>query len=285
MELDEMTLRDGLKFIVGTWRVDYIVNGLSNDLAHIPASEFKSDDGRDFSAICFEFFEDHSVVMTDGSKEEKGSWEQTNLLDYRCSFDAFLQIPEGDFKKNAETFSVVDGHLVFSIGFLAVAMKKVAEGVVTKAPDAGDLKGDPDAKEIVGKYYVYKAMTLVGGDFGLHTKEEVVASGEADEDTLKAFDCVVEMTDDHKVIEWMKLPEGLGEDDVKAALEAGEIKAVKDGYFTMGEKEWKAADGVYYYNTGEHRELFGEEQSPWDKLEFDADGTLPFGGMMVLKRI
>ena len=258
MELDEMTLRDGLKFIVGTWRVDYIVNGLSNDLAHIPASEFKSDDGRDFSAICFEFSEDHSVVMTDGSKEEKGSWEQTNLLDYRCSFDAFLQIPEGDFKKNAETFSIVDGHLVFSIGFLAVAMKKVAEGVVTKAPDAGDLQGDPDAKEIVGKYYVYKAMTLVGEDFGLHTKEEVVASGEADD---------------------------VSEKDIKAALEAGEIKAVKDGYFTMGEKEWKAADGVYYYNTGEHRELFGEEQSPWDKLEFDADGTLPFGGMMVLKRI
>lgn len=280
-----MTLKDGLRFIVGTWRVDYIVNGLSNDLAHIPASEFKSDDGRDFSAVSFEFFEDHTVVMRDGAKEEKGSWEQTGMLDYHYTLGGFLSIPDGDFKKNAETLSVVEGCLVFSIGFLAIAMKKVAEGAVTKAPDAGDLPCDPDAKEIVGKYAVYKAMTLVGEDFGLHTKDEVMASGEADGDTLKAFDCIVEMTDDHKVIEWMRLPEGVSEDDIKAALEAGEIKAVKDGYFTMGEKEWKAADGVYYYNTGEHRELFGEEQSPWDKLEFDADGTLPFGGMMVLKRI
>ena len=39
----------------------YIVNAWSNDLAHIPATEFKSDDGRDFSVITFTFTEDHTV--------------------------------------------------------------------------------------------------------------------------------------------------------------------------------------------------------------------------------
>ena len=50
MAVDEYFLKEGLKTIVGTWQVDYIVNAFSNDLAHIPATEFKSDDGRDFPA-------------------------------------------------------------------------------------------------------------------------------------------------------------------------------------------------------------------------------------------
>ena len=48
MELDERTLKDGLKYIVGQWQVDYLVNAWSNDLTHIPAAEFKSEDGQDF---------------------------------------------------------------------------------------------------------------------------------------------------------------------------------------------------------------------------------------------
>ena len=44
MTLDEQDLKRGLKFIVGVWQVDYVVNAWSNDLAHIPAKEFKSKD-------------------------------------------------------------------------------------------------------------------------------------------------------------------------------------------------------------------------------------------------
>ena len=51
MQLDDDDLKRGLRFIVGTWQVDYLVNAFSNDLAHIPASEFKSEDGTDFTVI------------------------------------------------------------------------------------------------------------------------------------------------------------------------------------------------------------------------------------------
>ncbi len=142
MELDEKTLNDGLKFIVGTWQVDYVVNAFSNDLKHIPASEFKSEDGRDFSAITYSFFEDHTVIMKNGSdgREESGTWEQTGWSEYHYTLNAFLDIPDSSFLKNAETLSVLDGNLGFSIGFLAIGMKKIAEGIVTEKPDIGDLK-------------------------------------------------------------------------------------------------------------------------------------------------
>ena len=302
MTLDEQDLRRGLKYIVGTWQVDYIVNAFSSNLAHIPASEFKSDDGRDFSAINFTFFEDHSVVMTDtaGGKEEKGSWEQTGWGEYRYTLNAFFDLPDDNFRKNAETLSQQDDHLVFSLGFLAIAMKKIADGVVTEEPDVGDAapsEADLALDGIVGTYEVAAAMSLVGDDFGLHGKDEVVAdldrrraAGEIDDDeyneSMSGFAVRVEFTADHKVLEWMPLPEGVSEDEIKEAVEAGEIAAVKDGFFCMQAKEWKALDGRYYYNSGEERELFGEAQSPWDELVFDEDGLLPFaGGMMKLRRI
>ncbi|MBQ6552486.1 MAG: hypothetical protein IJL83_02590 [Clostridia bacterium] len=299
MTLDEQDLRRGLKFIVGTWRPDYIVNAFSNDLAHIPASEFKSDDGRDFTALSFEFFEDHSVIMRDSGsgKEERGTWEQTDRAEYHYTLGAFMDIPEGDFRKSAETLSQRDENLVFGLGFLAVALKKTADGVVTEPKDVGDIEPDESDKAldgIVGVYEIAEAMTMVGGDFGLFGREAVEADLKArgaDEDeaneALGVFAGRVEFTADHKVVQWMKLPAGVSEEEIKAALEAGEISGYKDGMFTAGgEKEWKAVDGRYYYNTGEHRELFGEEQSPWDELAFDENGLLPFGdGMMKLRRI
>ena len=142
-----------------------------------------------------------------------------------------------------------------------------------------------------------KAMSFIEGDFAMFTREEaeaglrrMVASGEMEEDGLKdgmiAFNTVVEFTDDHRVVNWMKLPEGVSEEDIKEAVAAGEIGEVRDGMFVASEKEWKALDGKYYYDTGEHREVFGEVKSPWDELKIAEDGTMLFGdGMMLLRRI
>ena len=180
MTLDEQDLRHGLKFIVGVWQVDYVVNAWSNDLAHIPAKEFKSDDGRDFSDITFTFFEDHTVLMKNASdgKEERGSWEQTGWSEYHYTLNGFIDIPEGDFRKNAETLSVFDGFLVFSIGFLAIGMKKISDGVVTevKKKDIGDIEvSEEDAKAdgIAGIYAPAKTMSVINDSFGMYTKEEI----------------------------------------------------------------------------------------------------------------
>jgi hypothetical protein len=226
MFLDEQDLREGLRFIVGKWQVDYIVNAFSNDLAHIPATEFKSDDGRDFSAIRYSFFEDHSVEMEDVStgKKVSGTWEQTDWGEYHYTFNDFIDLPEGAFKENVEKLTVQYGYIVFSLGFLAIAMKKIEEGTVTepeKEPDIGDL--EPSAEDlkmtgIVGSYRVEKAMSMVGDKFDLYTRDEVLAelnakkaAGEIDDeeiaDALSGFNTVVEFTPEHEIITWMKLPD------------------------------------------------------------------------------
>ncbi|MBQ9910498.1 MAG: hypothetical protein IJM50_03275 [Lachnospiraceae bacterium] len=302
MELDAQDLKRGLKFIVGTWRVDYVVNVWSNDLAHIPASEFKSTDGNDFTAVSYTFFEDHTLVMKNDAngREERGTWEQTGFGEFHYTLNGFLDLQDNSFLKAAETLSMRDGeYLVFSLGFLAIAMKKTEEGTVTEEKDIGEREpseADLQMNEIVGTYEIAKALTMVKDNFGLFTKEEVLEelnqrkeAGEITEEEiaqeLNVFSGAVEFTEDHRVIQWMALPPGVPEEAVKAALEAGEIAGVKDGMFNAGrDKEWKALDGKYYYNSGEHREVFGEVQSPWDELVFDEDGLLSFGEAMKLRR-
>ena len=304
MNLDEKDLKDGLRFLVGTWQVDYIVNAFSNDLAHIPATEFKSTDGTDFTAIQYEFFEDHTMVLRDSSKgkEIKGTWEQTGWTEFHYTVADFYDIPDNNFRKGVETLLMSDGCIVFSIGFLAIGMKKIAEGTVTveKKTDIGDMEmseEDKKLKAIVGKYAVAKMMSMIGDKFDVFPVEEIVAeldkkvaSGETDPDeveqTKNMMAATYEITDDYRIVAWMKAPSSVTEEQIKAAIEAGEIKDFKDGFFTAGSQPWKAINGKYYYDTGEQREMLGEKQSSWDELAFDEDGLLNYGsGMIKLKKI
>lgn len=302
MELDEQELKDGLKYIVGTWQVDYLVNAFSDDLAHIPAAEFKSGDGTDFTAIQYEFFEDHTMLMrnTANGVESKGTWEQTDRYDYHYTVGDFLKIPEGDFKEAAESLSVQDGHLVFSIAFLAVAMNKIADGVVTKDPDIGDIEmtaEDLAKLDIVGRYEVAKLFSFINDNTGFFTREEVkadcdkrLAAGEMDEgeakEALEMFDFITEFGADHKIRTWSKIPDGVSQKELEDAKKAGHILDYKDGMFCRGEQNWKSINGKFYYDTGEHRELFGEEQSSWDEIAFDEEGLMPFmSGMGLLRKI
>ena len=301
MELDAQDLKRGLKFIVGTWQVDYVVNAWSNDLSHIPAAEFKSTDGNDLSAISYSFFEDHTMVMKNAAngKEVQGTWEQTGWGEFHYTLNDFLDLKDSSFLKNAETLSMRDGEwLVFSLGFLAIAMKKTEEGTVTEEPDIGDMEmSDEEAEvmDIVGMYEVAKAMAVVGGAFDLFPKEAVIAeldqkkaAGEIDDSdyamSMQAFNIMVEFTQSHKIVQWMPVPAGVTEEQIKAAMEAGQILDYNGEAVAMSKKPWKYLNGKYWYDTGEQRELFGEKQSSWDELKWDEEGLLEFGGMMKLRK-
>ena len=302
MQLDDDDLKRGLRYIVGTWQVDYLVNAFSNDLAHIPATEFKSEDGTDFSVITFEFVEDHTLVMKDTSKakEVKGTWEQTGWSEFHYTLEGFFDIKDSSFLKNAETLQMMDGNLNFSIGFLAVSLKKISEGTITKEPDIGEIPmsdEDEKAMDIVGKYETVSSFSVVNDTPGMYTKEEVkaeldrkVAAGDMDADDaaqcMMAFDTVIEFCEDHKIKYWMNIPAGVSEEQIKAAIEAGEIADCDGTHFCAQTKEWKSIGGKYYYDTGEQREILGEVKSPWDELVFDEDGLLSImDGMAKIKRI
>jgi hypothetical protein len=244
------------------------------------------------------------MVLRDASKgkEIKGNWEQTGWSEFHYTVEDFYDIPEDNFRKGVETLQMMEGtHIVFSIGFLAIAMKKIADGVVTvvKKPDIGDAEmseEDLKCKDIVGTYVVAKMMSMISDKFDIFPVEDIladlekkVAAGEVDEHELKQTKSLLaaqyEFTDDHKVKARMKVPEGVTEEQIKAAIDAGEIHDYQDGYFTGEMKEWKAVGGKYYYDTGEQREMFGEPQSSWDELTTE-DGLLVYGsGFFRLKKI
>ncbi|MBR6917118.1 MAG: hypothetical protein IKN38_02950 [Clostridia bacterium] len=152
-------------------------------------------------------------------------------------------------------------------------------------------------EELIGRYGVEKLMSVIGDAPGFYTAEEVkadlekkVASGEVDEgemnEYMQMFDAIYEFSPDRKIVTWMKIPDDISAAELKEALDAGEITALCDGFFSLEEKEWKEQDGKFVYDTGEERELFGEAQSSFDELKFDDEGLLDFGsGMMKLKKI
>ena len=299
MELDKNDIYEGKKFIAGVWEADYVVNFFSNDLAHIPANEFKSDDGADLTALRFVFGAEGDVEIRGGKngRTESGKWEQTSYYEYRCEFEMLGSLEDSFFKENAQTFSVTEGDLVFTVGFLSIALKKVEDfdagpseaDKLTNAPDEG-MTG------IEGMYEVAKAISVIGDGFGFFTRAEVEAdlnkrieAGTCDEyeaaDALGLFNAMIEFTADRKVITWMKVPEGVSEEEMKEALESGEIKGIKNGYFYTDASAYKSVGGKFYYDSGSESEIFGEKQSPWIELTCDEDGLLNFTGMMKLKKI
>lgn len=300
MELTKEDLKDGLKFIVGTWEAEFVVSFFSNNLEHVPVTEFKSSDGRDLSKLSMEFFEDHTAKLKDGSngREVDSTWEQTKPYGWTYKANGFFGELPADVAEKVEELDAQEGKLCIAFGFLCIAFKKTAEGHITKEPDIDEIEPSPEdlkMKAIVGRWKVYKTLAPIGDGFGLHTKDEVVAeldkkkaAGAIEEDeyneTLNMFDYVMEFTDDYKVLSYMPIPKHVTQEQIDQAVASGEVKIV-DGMMCCEEpKEWKAVNGHYYYNTKEHREIFGEIKSPWDIIDPDADGRIDLK-MFVLEKM
>ena len=155
---------------------------------------------------------------------------------------------------------------------------------------------DKNMTDIVGVYEVVKIPAYIDDEFKAYSRDEVksdlekkLAAGEIEEeemlDEMSSFDSEIEFTADHRVITWIPLPADFSEEEIRAAVEAGEIGEVKNGRFAAEEKEWKSVDGKLYYDTGEYREVLGEVQSSWDELICDDEGLLNFAsGLMKLKK-
>ena len=300
MELTKEDLKDGLKFIVGTWEAEFVVSFFSNNLEHVPVTEFKSSDGRDLSKLSMEFFEDHTAKLKDGSngREVDSTWEQTKPYGWTYKANGFFGELPADVAEKVEELDAQEGKLCIVLGFLCIAFKKTAEGHITKEPDIDEIEPSPEdlkMKAIVGRWKIYKTLAPIGNSFELHTKDEVVAeldkkkaAGAIEEDeyneTLNMFDYVMEFTDDYKVLSYMPIPKHVTQEQIDQAVASGEVKIV-DGMMCCEEpKEWKAVNGHYYYNTKEHREIFGEIKSPWDIIDPDADGRIDLK-MFVLEKM
>ena len=291
MELDKDDLKWGLEFIVGTWKIDYLVDFWSDNLEHIPAAKYKSPDGKKYNGVTFEFFEDHRLVMKDSAtkKQVESTWEQTGSTQFHYSLNGFFELTEDSDADIVETLEVFEGDLAFSLGFITAGMKKTKAGKVTKEPGIGEIEPsatDLQMTDVVGTYKVAK-MTNFHGDFKMATFDKIVADmkkegaeGEELESQINEmkmmFGQQFEFTADHKLRVWVST-ENVPENELKEMLESGEAIASKDGFICIEESEWKAVNGVYYV-TDE------DDESGWHKLEPNSKGEIEYR-MMLIKKI
>jgi len=308
MALDEKELKKGLKFIVGTWEMDFVVNFFSNNLEHIPAKEFKSQDGKsDFGQISYEFFEDHTIKLKNGANgiEETGTWKQESSSKFSFTCDKlFGDVPPEVLQKLTVVERDMEGGLVFSLLCFTFRMKKTADGVVTvvKKPDIGEIQPsaeDLKMKAIVGRWKVYKSMAFVGEDVGMFTRPEVEAQLDKDiaegnlpasrrSDKLMAFTMIYEFTDDYKINVYTPIPPDVSKEEIEEAIASGEVKVV-DGMIIDGDRAmtWKAVNGEYYYDSGEPHACGDdddEQTTTWEKITPDSEGHMDFR-MAILEKM
>ena len=79
----------------------------------------------------------------------------------------------------------------------------------------------------------------------------------------------------------MPLPEGVSEEEVKAAVEAGEI-SLYDGMMCEHPMKWEERDGQLWYDTGIEGEFMGEAVDTWAKA-IDEDGYFAFINIRFVK--
>lgn len=107
------------------------------------------------------------------------------------------------------------------------------------------------------------------------TVEDILAGDDVDRDMIMVLSSIVEFDEDGIWRMLAPLPEGVSQEEVDAAVAAGEIR-LKDGLMFFDEKKWKVEDGVNYTNTMPEGELLGEKMGPWEKVTEFEDGTIGF---------
>ena len=116
----------------------------------------------------------------------------------------------------------------------------------------------------------------------IKTREQFLESEDSEERMMGT--AIYEFTEDGQLIHKIPLPEGMSMDE----LSDEEKEALgPDGLFTVESKEWKEEDGKILINSEEFREICGEEQSPWDEVVENADGTILYKAAfpMTLERL
>jgi len=82
----------------------------------------------------------------------------------------------------------------------------------------------------------------------------------------------LKICDDGKLYMLMPLPEGVTQEEVDAAVNAGVIKLM-DGMLVDAPKAWEDRGGEFWYDTGIEGEAFGEKTDTWVKAS-DENGFI-----------
>lgn len=124
--------------------------------------------------------------------------------------------------------------------------------------------------DIIGKWVVSAALQM--GDDGFEWRKKDEIRDVDPEDVEQMFSSVMFFEEGGRAVSAMKIPEGVSQEEIDAAVAEGEIKLYGDGYMALEESEWREEDGKILYKTGVHGEILGEDVDPWTELKPTDDG-------------
>ena len=129
-------------------------------------------------------------------------------------------------------------------------------------------------KNLVGKWVVAETMHFNEEKCTLEWAkvEDVLSKGDLDRETAMLLDTVVIFQEDGTIDFLCPLPDGVSQDEIDAALAAGQLK-LKDGMMMMDSKHWKEENGKILTDTGARGEVLGEQVGPWVELK-EVDGDM-----------
>ena len=85
---------------------------------------------------------------------------------------------------------------------------------------------------------------------------------------------MVEICEDGKLYMLMPIPEGASEEDIKEAVESGDLK-LRDGMVFDKAFAWEERNGEFFFDAGIEGEAFGEKTDGWVK-PIDENGLFTF---------
>lgn len=139
-------------------------------------------------------------------------------------------------------------------------------------------------KNLLGKWMVAEAMQFNEEKCSLEWAkvEDILSKGDLDREMTMLVKTVVVFQEDGTIDFLCPLPEGVSQEEINAALAAGQLK-LKDGMMMMDAKHWKEKGGKIMTDTGAKGEVLGEQVGPWVELK-EVDGDMVEMMMYRLKK-
>ena len=126
---------------------------------------------------------------------------------------------------------------------------------------------------LIGKWNVVETMSFNDEKCCMEWAkvEDILAKDDVDREIAMLIKSIALFEENGDLIFLTPLPEGASQEEVDAAVAAGQIK-LKDGMMVTGEKHWKVENGKNMADTGMEGEVLGEKVGPWEEVK-EIDGN------------
>lgn len=126
---------------------------------------------------------------------------------------------------------------------------------------------------VTGKWKIAASLTVDDdGKQVWKTVEEIKSDPEADPFDLQMYDSIFIFSEDGFVRTIVALPDDTPQEEIDAAVEAGEIELYEPGFIAMEKTPWKEEDGKVFFDSGVEGEVFDEKVDSWTEIIPTDDG-------------